>query len=65
MEVMHADAPNADFSTLFAFIKPKAEEVRWREIPWEADLWAGRLKAAAVGKPMFIWAMNGDPQGCV
>ncbi|HET7558934.1 MAG TPA: hypothetical protein VFK80_03155 [Limnochordia bacterium] len=48
-----------------AFIKPTSEELRWTEINWETDLWEARKKAAAVGKPLFLWAMNGDPLGCV
>lgn len=46
-------------------IKSRPEELKWTGIPWETDLWEARLKAAAVNRPMFIWAMNGNPLGCV
>ena len=51
--------------SLLSLIKSKPEEVRWTDIGWETDLWAARRRAAAVNRPMFIWAMNGNPLGCV
>lgn len=53
------------FDELFAYIKPKDSELKWTEIEWEPDLWKGRQKAAELNKPIFIWAMNGNPLGCV
>ena len=58
-----ADA--AEFARLHAAIKPRPEELRWTEIPWEADLWVARERAREAGKPIFMWAMNGNPLGCV
>lgn len=57
-------SPNT-FQAFLAHIKPRPDELRWTGIPWETDLWEARLKAAAVNRPMFIWAMNGNPLGCV
>ncbi len=38
---------------------------KWREIPWIPDLWRGVEASQSKNKPMFLWAMNGDPLGCV
>jgi hypothetical protein len=54
----------ASFRDLIAYIRPKAEESKWLEIPWQTDLWEGRRLAMAEGKPIFLWAMNGNPLGC-
>lgn len=51
--------------SLLSLIKSGPEEVRWTDIGWESDLWAARRRAAAVRRPLFIWAMNGNPLGCV
>lgn len=53
------------FADLFEACRPKASQERWVEIPWIGNLWEGRQQAAAQQKPMFIWAMNGHPLGCV
>lgn len=51
--------------SLHAYIKPKVAEERWRTIPWSIDLWEARQKAVQERKPIFMWAMNGHPLGCV
>jgi hypothetical protein len=53
-----------DFRELIAYVRPKPEETRWLDIPWQTDLWEGRRLAMAEGKPIFLWAMNGNPLGC-
>ena len=53
------------FQTVMRFILPEPGETKWREIPWTPDIWEGRIRSAQQEKPMFIWAMNGDPLGCV
>lgn len=53
------------FQTVMRFILPDPDEAKWRKIPWTPDIWEGRIRAAQQEKPMFIWAMNGDPLGCV
>ncbi len=46
-------------------VQPAAGESAWLEgIPWETDLWEARRKAAAAGKPVFLWEMDGHPLGC-
>ncbi len=51
------------FAELFEACRVKKE--RWTDIPWIGVLWEGRQKAASEEKPLFIWAMNGHPLGCV
>jgi hypothetical protein len=58
-----AEIDPAQFDALFAQIKPAPSELRWLEIPWIGALMEGRAAAAAMGKPMFLWAMNGHPLG--
>lgn len=58
-----ADA--AEFERVHAAIGPRPEELKWTAIPWETDLWAARQRAREAGKPIFMWAMNGHPLGCV
>jgi hypothetical protein len=53
------------FRATHTFLTAASGEEKWRRIPWEPDLWQGRIRAAEEGKPLFIWAMNGDPLGCV
>lgn len=60
------DALSADrFSAFMEYVKPKPQELRWTEIRWRTDLRAARVEAARQNKPIFLWAMNGDPLGCV
>ena len=51
------------FDTAFPLVKASPGEARWDEIEWTTSLWEGRKKAAAEGKPLFIWAANGNPIG--
>jgi hypothetical protein len=63
-----AQAPPIDpaaFQQMLAFIRAKPEELQWASIPWQTDLWAARRLALEAGKPIFMWAMNGNPLGCV
>ncbi len=53
------------FHSFLAHIRPTPDELKWTGIPWETDLWEARLRAAAANRPMFIWAINGNPLGCV
>ena len=50
---------------VFEMIKASPDERRWAEIPWRTDLWEGCREAAAAERPVFLWAMNGNPLGCV
>jgi hypothetical protein len=57
--------PVEQFTKLHALIKPAPGEDRWAEIPWQTDLWEARRQAAAEGKPILLWEMDGHPLGCV
>lgn len=57
--------PPAALRPTLAAIKARPEELRWASIPWQTDLWEARRLAHATGKPLFMWAMNGNPLGCV
>ena len=60
-----AEKPAAEeFDKLRALIKPHTHEDKWAEIPWTANLWEARQRAAALGKPILLWEMDGNPLGC-
>jgi hypothetical protein len=46
---------------LRAQIKP--EPGGFEDIPWMTNLWEARRKAAAEGKPMYVWSGGGPPCG--
>jgi hypothetical protein len=52
------------FLELRKAIQPADDEDRWARIPWKASLWEARKTAAAQGKPIFLWEMDGHPLGC-
>jgi hypothetical protein len=54
----------ADAAKLRAAIKPRDGEDPFDTIPWETSLWDARVKAAAAGKPIILWEMDGHPLGC-
>jgi hypothetical protein len=49
----------AEFEKLHRLIKPQPGESRWMEIDWHPTIQEARQKAAAEGKPLFIWAGSG------
>jgi hypothetical protein len=57
------DVP-AEYARLLNLIKPRADESQVEQIPWMGSLWEARAKAAAEGKPIFIWVTGGPPGGC-
>ena len=64
----HAIAtPTVDSSNIARFhalMQPTAEETKWLQIPWRTNLWQARIDAAATGKPIYLWEMDGHPLGC-
>ena len=50
---------------LHALIKPQASEEKFMQIPWQTNLWDARKQAAAQGKPILLWEMDGHPLSCV
>jgi hypothetical protein len=61
-----ADEPisREQLASLHALIKPKEREEIWTSIPWHTSLWEARERAAAEGKPILLWEMDGHPLGC-
>lgn len=53
------------FREALAYVLPRAEDMKWASIPWQTDLWEARRLAGEQRKPIFMWAMNGNPLGCV
>jgi hypothetical protein len=51
------------FEKLHALVKPRPDEWKWARIPWMSDLAEARKKAAAEGKPLYVWTMAGEPLG--
>ena len=51
----------AEFERLHKEIRPRTREALWAEIPWSYDLHKARQRAAALGKPLCVWRMAGDP----
>ncbi len=59
-----APLPPADVARLHRELFPARIEP-WQTIDWRVDLLAARDEAIAAEKPLFLWAMNGHPLGCV
>ena len=53
------------FAKVHDLIKPDLGEAKWARVPWmrSTNIWAARRKAAAEGKPLFLWYMAGEPLG--
>src|SRR5262249_16472139 len=47
------------FAVYYKQIRPQEGESRWLEIPWYLDLHEARQKAAAEGKPLFVYSGGG------
>jgi hypothetical protein len=47
------------FAQLRRQIRPQPGESRWLEIPWLTDVHEARRKAAAEGKPLFVYSGGG------
>jgi hypothetical protein len=56
--------PPDELPALHALIKPHPGEEKWTQIPWLTSLWEARQRAAAEGKPILLWEMDGNPLGC-
>jgi len=53
-----------EFNKLQKEVRPPKDEV-WRTIPWKLSLLEAQGLAAAEQKPIFLWAMAGNPLACV
>ena len=47
-----------------ASVLPTAEEDKWRTVGWRVNLMQARDEAQKAHKPVFLWIMVGNPQGC-
>ena len=60
---LRADEPSPpspeQFAKLHALIKRQPGEARYLDIDWYPSVWEARQKAAAEGKPLFLWAGSG------
>lgn len=56
--------PDSRYDPYRSLIKPRPEEEKWMQVPWQSSLWEARKKAAAEGKPILLWEMDGNPLGC-
>lgn len=67
LSTTHAAEPlkPAQLGKLQALIKPQADEEKFMQIPWMTSLWDARKQAAAAGKPILLWEMDGHPLSCV
>ncbi len=59
-----AVVPDAEYAALLTEVRPKPGEDTFATIPWLTSLWDARVKAAAEGKPILLWEMDGHPLGC-
>lgn len=59
------DAPGitpAEFQQLHSMLR---QIEKWQAIPWKASILEARAAAQKEGKPLFIWAMDGQTLACV
>ena len=52
-----------EFRTQHAQLQPARGE-SWRTIPWKVSCLEAQALAARTKRPLFIWAMDGNPLGC-
>ena len=54
-------APSKDFSTIHAQLCKKE---KWETVAWKTDFREVHAASLKEGKPIFIWAMDGQTLGC-
>ena len=59
-----APISETQFEKIRTLVKPKSSEQNWEKISWRTSLWEARQQAAAEGKPILLWEMDGHPLGC-
>jgi hypothetical protein len=55
---------DTEYGAVRRLVKPAADEDKWAQVPWLSSLWQARQRAAALGKPILLWEMDGHPLGC-
>lgn len=53
-----------DLDARIAALLPTSEENRFLQVPWRINLMQARVESQQTGKPIFLWIMVGNPQGC-
>ena len=59
-----ADAPGATLERRIASVVPTPAEEKFLTVPWRTNVMAAREEAQRAGRPLFLWIMVGNPQGC-
>ena len=54
-------APARDFATIHGQLCKKE---KWETVPWKTDFREVHAASLKEGKPIFIWAMDGQTLGC-
>jgi len=54
-------APAKDFATIHAQLCKKE---KWETVSWKTDFREVHAASLTEGKPIFIWAMDGQTLGC-
>ncbi len=57
------DLTSERFDSIRTLIRPQPGEAPWEAIPWSFCLLEARKRAAAEGKPLYVWTVGGDPTG--
>ena len=52
------------FDRRFEMVLPRAREEKWRTVGWRTNLMEARDQAQRLHRPVFLWIMVGNPQGC-
>ena len=63
-DIKAEELTESEFNELRKALTPSEDEP-WKTIPWNISLLDAQAKAAKENKPIFIWAMDGHPLGCV
>lgn len=64
MNFLLAILVSQDLDSRVADLLPKKEEERWLSIGWEPNLQKARAEAQRLGRPIFLWIMDGSVLGC-
>lgn len=59
-----APAAAAPLQSRIDALLPTPDEQRFLDVPWRTNLMAARREAQDAHKPLFLWIMVGNPQGC-
>ncbi|MEM7202261.1 MAG: hypothetical protein AAF628_18470 [Planctomycetota bacterium] len=59
-----SDLTDANWAAWAAHVRGDEGERAWARLPWEPSFHEGLQAAAAQGKPLLLWTMNGHPLGC-